>query len=1202
MKKRTLLAALLALVLAAAAVGLVACGTNTSAASYYLTGESTSWATYNKANEIPSAVKFESGGDSLYTLTVSLTEDDVFQIRKAGADDVIGYSNLISTREELTEGADNKIVVSKSGSYTFSLYVSGEASTVTYSYTGSENPPEDKTVEYVTIQNYVELLAVDGTYTFTATVSYTDGSEDSAVTWSSSDATIATVDSATGLVTALKVGETTITATNGDKSDDVLLTVSDTVAVTGVSLDKETLTLEIGASETLTATVVPASASNKALVWTSSSPSVATVDSNGVVKAVASGETTITVTTVDGGHSADCTVKVVRKVTGISVDETLTVNEGGNGTLTVSIAPANATNTAYTYEVTSGSDKITVSDDENGTLTVTGVAFGEAVITVKSAENDQFTATCTVTVVDASSVIVTLTPTATVTKNGTATLTVAATNAEVTEVSWTSETESIATVSGSGTTATVTGKDYGSTTITANVTTDAGTFTKTCSVLVTDSFYYLVGANWLDKEGHWAVYDTDAEAAAAGVLLTQTSRGVYAITRDLTTSDTFHICSDLGWSAEFKADGRFNSEDSTEYASLVGNKDNVGVAYNGNYTVTFDFTKGTPKIKVTMNSIAVTNLTIDYSGEAALNSGDTATLTANVTPTATTFTEYEWKIVSGGNYASINPNGKTCVVTVTNEPESGSVNVEISCTIGGVTKTVKVIVMKEGTTQTLVSEVTFSTGAKYEIDVSQSKSGQVTAQGDANADNREVTYSTEDSGITIDPDTGAITASKLGTFTVKATAKDGSGKFATCTVLVYASKMIVFGGTNGWDTTGNTNLTPVTNGDNSKWTTSVTTDSNSVYKFIIELGLNGGNPAWSDDDNLTQANTENDISEDGNAGTNASNNPPCYTIKGANRVHHITVDVSGTTPKIIIVDGGVIVKTVTVTIGSGVIQPGTSTTLTATVNPEDATYEESDITWAVTSGSGTLSATTGASVTLTAGSTEETITVQCTVKGVSSTPANVVVSNSNTAVESITFDSSETNTATLTIDLDKGTTGTVPAFTISPSNAVNQNVTYSSNSDKLTVDANGNITASSIGTFTVTLTAADGSGVEATCTVTVWSSNWNVNGSVSGNWTNNGATASLSGSTITITYNYTSGWNWFKFALIYGVGGNATDWANHLNHADMGIPDDVTSGCFGVDGGNWYMTKPGSETSDATCTITIDISGTTPTVTSMKMS
>ncbi|WP_303867637.1 leucine-rich repeat protein [Acetobacterium wieringae] len=82
------------------------------------------------------------------------------------------------------------------------------------------------------------------------------------------------------------------------------------VAVTGVSLDKTASTLAVNDVDTLAATVAPAAASNKALSWSSSDETIATVNSSGKVTALSEGQATITVTTQDGHKSATCVVTV----------------------------------------------------------------------------------------------------------------------------------------------------------------------------------------------------------------------------------------------------------------------------------------------------------------------------------------------------------------------------------------------------------------------------------------------------------------------------------------------------------------------------------------------------------------------------------------------------------------------------------------------------------------------------------------------------------------------------------------------------------------------------------------------------------------------------------------------------------------------------------------------------------------------------
>lgn len=119
---------------------------------------------------------------------------------------------------------------------------------------------------------------------------------------------------------------TVITVTCGDKSWPTMnnndgdaqtytLTVSaqTAVSVTGVSIDKETLELKVGDSENLTATIAPENATKKGVKWDSTDETVATV-ADGTVTAVAAGETTITVTTIDGEFKDTCTVIVTEKI------------------------------------------------------------------------------------------------------------------------------------------------------------------------------------------------------------------------------------------------------------------------------------------------------------------------------------------------------------------------------------------------------------------------------------------------------------------------------------------------------------------------------------------------------------------------------------------------------------------------------------------------------------------------------------------------------------------------------------------------------------------------------------------------------------------------------------------------------------------------------------------------------------------------
>ena len=128
------------------------------------------------------------------------------------------------------------------------------------------------------------------------------------LTWSSSDASVASVSN--GTVTAHKAGTATITAVayNGVSGSCTVTVTAAPVAVSSVTLNQTTMTLDVGKTGTLTATVQPADAVNKNITWTSSNTAVATVWS-GTVTAVAPGTVTITASTPNG-KSASCTVTV----------------------------------------------------------------------------------------------------------------------------------------------------------------------------------------------------------------------------------------------------------------------------------------------------------------------------------------------------------------------------------------------------------------------------------------------------------------------------------------------------------------------------------------------------------------------------------------------------------------------------------------------------------------------------------------------------------------------------------------------------------------------------------------------------------------------------------------------------------------------------------------------------------------------------
>jgi len=165
--------------------------------------------------------------------------------------------------------------------------------------------------------------------------------------------------------------------------------------VTGVTLNETSLTLGVGESKTLIATVLPEKATNKTVIWVSSNPVVATVLPSGLVTAISnrSGETTIEVTTADGGFTANCKVKVDDvSVTGISLNKTtLSLSIGGTETLIATVLPESATNKTVIWTTSNP----LIATVVNGF--VTGIGNGLATITATTFEGN-FSDHCSVMV------------------------------------------------------------------------------------------------------------------------------------------------------------------------------------------------------------------------------------------------------------------------------------------------------------------------------------------------------------------------------------------------------------------------------------------------------------------------------------------------------------------------------------------------------------------------------------------------------------------------------------------------------------------------------------------------------------------------------------------------------------------------------------------------------------------------------------
>ena len=253
----------------------------------------------------------------------------------------------------------------------------------------------------VTVRSYVSGVRLDrtqeklekgNTVALKATVSPEDAS-DSSLTWSSSDPTVASVNDQ-GVVTALKNGESTISVKTNDGGYTASCVVSVWTRVAGITLDHTSLALYTGEQAGLAATISPADASDQTVRWTSSNPTVASVDGKGVITANEKGEVVITATTSDGSLTATCLVTVMVHVTDVAINPPeVTILKDNRLQLTATVLPENASDATVQW---SSNNSSIVSIDNQGVISAR--ECGTATITVRT--NDRgITATCQVTVV-----------------------------------------------------------------------------------------------------------------------------------------------------------------------------------------------------------------------------------------------------------------------------------------------------------------------------------------------------------------------------------------------------------------------------------------------------------------------------------------------------------------------------------------------------------------------------------------------------------------------------------------------------------------------------------------------------------------------------------------------------------------------------------------------------------------------------------
>ena len=331
-----------------------------------------------------------------------------------------------------------------------------------------------------------------------------------AVQWTSSDNSVASVDQK-GTVTAVAVGETTITASAGGFSASCSVSVR--VPVTSISLDPNLLLLTKGSVTVLTATVSPDDASDKTVQWSSDNPSVATVDQNGRVTAVDAGDAVITASA--GGFSASCSVYcMIIPVSAVVLDKTsLFLARGSSETLKATVSPKDATEKTVRWSTDNPS---VATVDQNGQ--VTAVNSGAATITAFAGT---VSATCAVSVyVPVTSVALNSTNlTMSVGETAILEATILPDDADDKKVTWYSSNPEVVAVDGGR----ITALDFGQAVITVQV----GGLSASCNVTV------LVDSPSGIFAGYWG-----GDVSSSGTLIEPGSHLVFGVTNFSTETIT----------------------------------------------------------------------------------------------------------------------------------------------------------------------------------------------------------------------------------------------------------------------------------------------------------------------------------------------------------------------------------------------------------------------------------------------------------------------------------------------------------------------------------------------------------------------------------------------------------------------------------------------------------------------------------------
>ena len=678
------------------------------------------------------------------------------------------YAVVVSFAEPTTSIALTRSIPGDGRYYSSTAYCEGKSYILYSAYSGSKwtKDTNDYVIGALTVDGstsgirHVTGVSLDKTgltmeegaeVQLSATVTPEDA-DDQSVTWESDTPAVATVDE-TGKVTAVKAGtaEIKVTTTEGGYMATCSVTVEKSaVKVSGVSLDQETLELAVGESKVLTATVTPENADDLSLTWTSSDPSVATVDKSGKVTAVAAGETTITVKTNDGGYEAECVVTVSEDLQIRVENVAATISTGMTMKVDVTVIPETAETPEYVW---SSSDPTVATVDENGEIKA--LTAGTTTITVTTADGKaetSFALTVVELTIDVSGIeIDQVTMELTEGESKKLAAWVTPMNATNQNISFSSGDEDVAIVDKNGVVSAVA---EGTTGITA--TSEDGEFAKTCTVTVTAPVVEVSGVSLDENELELTVGE---EKTLTAVVEPENATN-----------------KKVSWSSD------------NEAAATVDENGKVTAVAAGEATITVTTEDGgyTDECLVTVQAqtIALTGLKIDPE-TLELTVGDTTVITAVLQPSDTTEKELLW--------TSSKPEVVRIDSVLDNDAEitalaAGTATITVSNADKTITATCEV------TVEEAPEETVAVTGVSLELETLELKAEEsatlIAIVEPEDATDKSVIWSSSDETVATVSENGEVTGVAEGTATITVTTVDGAFA-ATCEVVVLTRTVVI---------------------------------------------------------------------------------------------------------------------------------------------------------------------------------------------------------------------------------------------------------------------------------------------------------------------------------------------------------------------------------------------------------------------------